>query len=57
MPTEIRPTHYSGPGWLTLRLARWLFLPAQRFGINRLTVKLAKIAIWIADQAKFTNGR
>ena len=40
-----------------LRLARWLFLPAQRFGINRLTVKLAKIAIWIADQAKFTNGR
>jgi hypothetical protein len=31
--------------------------PAQRFGINRLTVRLAMIAFWVADQAKFTNGR
>jgi hypothetical protein len=57
MPTGIRPAHYSGPGLLTMRVARWLYWPARRFGINWLTIKLAKIAVWIADQAKFTNGR
>jgi hypothetical protein len=31
--------------------------PAQRFGLNWLTMKLATIAVWITDQAKFTDGR
>jgi hypothetical protein len=41
----------------TSRLARWLCWPAQRFGINRLTVKLVRISVWVVNQAKFTNGR
>jgi hypothetical protein len=38
------------------RAARWLFWPAERFGINWLTVKQGKIGVWITNQARFTNG-